>query len=200
MMTSISSTYLERKKEIVQRLDEFCHIDPKNYFWELVFCLLTPQSKAEKCWQAVQELKKLSSFTQQNVAAILREYTRFHNNKASYVLLVQRQWPEIVVLLKDSDRKQLRNLLADSIKGLGLKEAGHFLRNIGKSDNQIAILDRHVLKHMHAHNVISQPTINGKRDYFIFEEKYLLWAKEIGISPDELDLVLWSLETGKVFK
>lgn len=199
-MISLVAAHHERQAEIIARLAAFRAVAPTDYFWELVFCLLTPQSKAERCFSAVQELRTLPVLTQARVARVLRKHTRFHNHKASYVLLAQRQWPNLVALLDTTDRLALRNELASRVKGLGLKEAGHFLRNIGKSDHQFAILDRHVLKHMHAHRVISQPFIKSTNDYFALEQKYLTWTQQLAIPADELDLVLWSLETGKVFK
>jgi len=38
--------------------------------------------------------------------------------------------------------------LVKNLTGLGYKEAGHFLRNIGSG--KIAILDRHILRNLHA--------------------------------------------------
>ena len=53
----------------------------------------------------------------------------------------------------------LRNFIAENVKGYGLKEASHFLRNIGKSDNQIAILDRHILRNLKALDIIEEEKI-----------------------------------------
>ena len=49
---------------------------------------------------------------------------------------------------KKEDAVKLRNWLAENVKGYGLKEASHFIRNIGKSENKIAILDRHILRNL----------------------------------------------------
>src|SRR3989338_9951422 len=50
--------YKSLKKEIKQRLRQFSALPASDYFYELCFCLLTPQSNAKKCWQAVEKLKK----------------------------------------------------------------------------------------------------------------------------------------------
>src|SRR3989338_5272889 len=50
--------YKSLKKEIKQRLRQFSALPAPDYFYELCFCLLTPQSNAKKCWQAVEKLKK----------------------------------------------------------------------------------------------------------------------------------------------
>ena len=77
---------------------------------------------------------------------------------------------------------------------MGLKEASHFLRNIGKSNNQIAILDRHILRNLRVEGVKS------RKDYFEIEKMFLKRASDEGVTADELDLIWWSKENGEVFK
>ncbi len=85
------------------------------------------------------------------------------------------------------------------IKGLGYKEASHFLRNIGLRG--YAILDKHVLRSMYELAVTHTPDPPSTRArYLATEEKLREYAKQIGIDFDELDLVLWSLKTGEVLK
>jgi N-glycosylase/DNA lyase len=92
-----------------------------------------------------------------------------------------------------------REYLVKNVKGLGLKEASHFLRNIGH--NNLAILDRHILKNLHKLGVIEEvPRSLTKKAYLDIEEKFKRFSKKIGITMDELDLLFWSMETGKVFK
>jgi thermostable 8-oxoguanine DNA glycosylase len=81
-----------------------------------------------------------------------------------------------------------------------MKEASHFLRNIGKSGNQIVILDRHILRNLEEYGIIQDARIRSRNDYLEKEEKYLKFAKEISIPSDELDLLWWSQENGIVFK
>ena len=94
----------------------------------------------------------------------------------------------------------MRNFISENVKGYGLKEAGHFLRNIGKSDNQIAILDRHILRNLKSFGVIDKDFIKNKEEYLVMEGKYLKFADKIKIPADELDLLFWSKETGEIFK
>ena len=49
--------------------------------------------------------------------------------------------------VKNDTMVELRNELAKEVKGYGLKEASHFLRNIGFGQ-KIAILDRHIMRVM----------------------------------------------------
>ena len=78
--------------------------------------------------------------------------------------------------------------LVKHVKGLGYKEASHFLRNIGYS-SELAILDRHVLKNLKKHGVISRIAPLTPKRYRATNEKV---AKQVGISMGELDLLFWS--------
>lgn len=85
------------------------------------------------------------------------------------------------------------------IKGLGYKEASHFLRNIGYKG--YGILDKHVLNCLADLGVIEDPKPPGTRaKYLAVEEKLADFADTVEINFDELDLVLWSLKTGEILK
>ena len=90
--------------------------------------------------------------------------------------------------------------LVKKIKGIGYKEASHFLRNIGFSD-EVAILDRHILKNIKKLGVIKEipKTITPKK-YLEIEKKIEKYCKKIEIPMDHFDLLLWYLEAGEVFK
>lgn len=85
------------------------------------------------------------------------------------------------------------------IKGLGYKEASHFLRNIGLKGH--AILDKHVVRCLADLKIVENrrpPTSRGR--YLDIEEKLKKLAVEVQVDFDELDLVLWSMKTGEVLK
>ena len=83
---------------------------------------------------------------------------------------------------------------------MGLKEANHVLRNLGFGEN-IAILDRHILKNLKELNVIEEiPKSISEKKYYEIEEKMREYSKFSKIKMDELDLVLWYKQTGEIFK
>ena len=86
-----------------------------------------------------------------------------------------------------------------NIKGYGRKEVAHSLRNLGYEN--LAILDRHILKNLVEHKVIKElpKSLTNKR-YNEIEERFKKFSKKVGIPIDELDLLFWAKETGKVFK
>ncbi|MBL7147996.1 MAG: DNA lyase [Nanoarchaeota archaeon] len=181
--------YNKRKKEIRIRLTEFSK--NKDIFYELCFCLLTPQSNAKKCWDAVLELKKLD-FKNKNIKieGILKSKTRFHINKSKYLYEMKNKF---------KDLKIDREFLVENVRGLSYKEASHYLRNIGYKNH--AILDRHILKNLKKYGVIEEvPKSLSKKKYLEIEEKFKEFSKKVGIKIDELDLLFWSMEHGEIFK
>jgi len=187
----LQKKYFQRKKEIRKRLKEFSKVKSNDIFYELCFCLLTPQSNAKKCDKAVKLLKE-KDFLNKNVnpVSVLKKYTRFHNNKSKYLLELKKKYPNI---------EFERDFLVKNVKGLGLKEASHFLRNIGYRN--LAILDRHILKNLVELKIIKEiPKSLTVNKYLEIEKKFYDFSKKIKIPMDELDLLFWSMETGEVFK
>ena len=199
-LKELKQAYEDKKCGIKSRLQEFKQLPESKQFDEFVFCTLTPQSNALRCWTAVEQLVKLKDFTDDKIKSILKSKTRFHNNKTHYLIENKAKWNNLKEALNNNNIKELRNWLADNVKGYGLKEASHFLRNIGKSNNQIAILDRHILRNMQKYNLISDTKIKNKKDYLEKEQKYLNFANQVKIPADELDLFWWSQENGEIFK
>ncbi len=192
--------YKLKKILIKKRLAEFTNLPKERYFQEFIFCILTPQSNAKKCWSAVEQLTLLKEWHPDKVSSILKTKTRFHNNKSAYLLEARAIWPKIEEDLKNNDKKQLRNQIAQKVKGYGLKEASHFLRNIGKSNNKIAILDRHILRNLKSLRIIEEDKIKNNKNYLQIEEKFINFSKNMNIPLDELDLLFWSRENGEIFK
>ena len=93
-----------------------------------------------------------------------------------------------------------REWLVKNIKGIGYKEAGHFLRNIGLGSD-IAILDRHILKNLKRLGVISDiPKTLTRNKYIEIENKLRGFSRKVSIPMDHLDLLFWAREAGKIFK
>ena len=102
--------------------------------------------------------------------------------------------------IKEHNPEEAREWLVKNVKGLGMKESSHFLRNIGFGFD-LAILDRHILKNLKKNGIIKDiPNCLTKKRYMETEEKMRDFSKEIGISMGKLDLLFWSKETGEIFK
>ena len=95
--------------------------------------------------------------------------------------------------------KEKREFLVKNIKGLGYKEASHFLRNTGSFD--LAILDRHVLNLLVENGFLKEkPKTLGKKQYLEIEEILGKMSKKLKMTQAELDLYLWYMKTGKILK
>lgn len=206
----LKETYDSIKDEIESRISEFEEIwgegDEERLFDELTFCLFTPQSKAKVCWETVKELREKEMIEDGGKDEISEAINRvrFRNNKAGYLVEAREKYGDDFSIKNKissfEDNMVAREWVVENIKGLGYKEASHFLRNIGKGED-LAILDRHILKNLDELGVIEEvPKTLTKKRYLEIEEKMKDFSDEIGIPVDHLDLVLWYSENGEVFK
>lgn len=198
--------------ELQSRLEEFDSVlktgDEESIFAELVFCILTPQSKAKSAWAAVERLLDKGLLLTGTEDQVLRELTdvRFKYKKAGYVIKARNMFiidGKISIksrISRFSDVYDAREWLVRNVKGIGYKEASHFLRNIGPGAD-LAILDRHILKNLRSLQVIEEvPASLSRRRYLEIEEGMKELSERVGILMSHLDLVLWYKETGEVFK
>ena len=195
---SLLKNYKKKRNEIENSLNEFKK--NKDYFYELCFCILTPQSSAKKAWSCIKKLKK-ADFKNKNIRPNKHiKEIRFYNNKSKYLNDFKKNHKPIIIKIKESEYpKQLREFLVKNIKGYGYKEASHFLRNIGH--NNLSILDRHILKNLKKHKVIKEiPNNLTPKKYCEIEDKFLNFSKKTKIPMDYLYLLFWSQETGEIFK
>lgn len=198
----LKNEYKERKKEIRIRLKDFSakrDASREDLFIELCYCLCTPVSKAEKVYERVNKENKslLLKAGQADLASFLRGTCRFHRNKAKYIIEAR----DLIKTLNDlpDDPFEAREFLVNNVKGLGYKEASHFLRNIGYRG--LAILDGHIIHSLHGFRVLkTDERPKSRKEYLAAEEKMKKFALKIGIDLDELDLLFWSMRTGKVLK
>ena len=198
--------YSKRQTEVKKRLKEFSvnskKMADKDLFLELCFCICTPQSKAVKVAQVINHtnIDKLLNLHNSELAELLRKNTRFHNNKAKHIINA-RNYISAIYDLKNSNNNGMfvREFLVKNIKGIGYKEASHYLRNIGY--RRLCIIDRHVITLMYELGVFDNLQVpSTQKKYLEMEQKIKLYAKKYNYDVDELDLVLWSIKTGHVFK
>ena len=207
----LQTLYGEKRDAIQTRLKEFKEILNRNdndVFAELCFCLLTPQSSAKTCWAAVSRLKERSLLLKGEANEIQPQLNdvRFGDSKARYIVEARDLFTKDGRLYLKShlssftNRFELREWMVENVKGLGYKEASHFLRNVGLGE-EFAILDRHILRNLKRLDVITEvPVSITKKRYLEIEEKLRSFSREIGIPLADLDLLFWSRETGWIFK
>jgi len=196
--------YKKKKKAIKKRLNEFKKVKPSNYFYELIYCLLTPQTNAVNAEMVLRVLREKDffhkNFNPEPYLCNKKSYIRFHKMKAKYLLELKFMWEIISQKLhRKSSVAELREWLVKNVKGLGFKEASHFLRNIGFK--KVAILDRHILKNLVRLNILKNiPRTLTASTYLKIEKQFIDYSKRIKIPVADLDLLFWSNETGKILK
>jgi N-glycosylase/DNA lyase len=208
-MEDLLKAYRERRDEIRKRLEEFGQAlkgSEEEVFSELCFCLCTPQSSAKVCDRAVRGLVDSGVLFLGSSGELERGLVgvRFRNNKTGYMVEAREMFTsggrlDIKSRLR-GEPFQTREWLVGNVKGLGYKEASHFLRNIGMGED-LAILDRHILRNLVLYGVIGEvPKSLTRKRYLEIEKGMGDFSEGIGIPMGELDLLFWSKETGEVFK
>jgi len=189
---------------VKKRISEFKDLgrgESREIFKELCFCILCANFSAERSIKIQKEIDDgFLTLPESKLAEKLREAGhRFPRTRAAYITSARKYGESLKSIIESfKDPKELRDWLAKNISGVGLKEASHFLRNIGYTE--LAILDFHILDLLARHRIIEKPkTLTGKR-YLQIEGKLREIAKRVGLNMAELDLYLWYMETGKILK
>ena len=206
--------YRERRKDIRSRLREFRDVwrsaSDARLWEEMVFCIFTAGASAKMGLRSVEALRPLLQSGAQHEmtsALVAAGAHRFPNARPGYVIVTRNY-------LRESCSMRLRERLSGyrspierrdwlakepRIKGLGYKEASHFLRNIGFKG--YGILDKHIVRSLYELNVIDSPKPPTTREkYLETEGKMRQFARSTRINFDELDLLLWSMKTGEILK
>ena len=183
---------------INRRIKEFESFRYKNYeewFKELCFCILTANSSAKLGIKIQKEIDRgFLTLSREDLSKKLREMGyRFYNKRAEYIVNARRYAEKLKEIVLKKPPKDAREWLVKNIKGIGYKEASHFLRNTGCKE--VAIIDRHIMRVLG----IKVGHLNRKR-YMEIEKLLENIAKTLDLTLAELDLYLWSMETGEVLK
>lgn len=193
----------EIKRIIDNRIKEFKSINctsNDSLFKEMCFCMLTANFNAKKSIKIQNEMGDcLFTDSQLDLSKKLKSYGhRFPNTRAKYIYESQKCKNKLTNVVKFHDKKTLRDWIVNNVKGLGYKEASHFLRNIGFDD--YAIIDFHIIDILVGYNIIQKPKTITKNKYFEIEKKLANIANKTNLTLAELDLYLWYMETGKILK
>ena len=162
---------------------------------ELAFCISTANSSALSGLKFQKSLEGLSlnDLSVEEIERLMRESgVRFASRKAEYIKIAVDKFDVVERALKLDDFSARRELL--KLKGLGMKESSHFLRNVGRKN--LAIVDRHVLRWLEGEGY----KFKLPKDYTKAEEVLRRIAKEKRLTLAELDLIIWFEMTGKVLK
>ena len=191
-------------KDIEKKKKSFSSFQKKSnhdIFKELCFCLMTANFNAKRAVEIQKNCGNLFlTGTESQLSKLLKTHGhRFPNTRAYFIHQAQVHKDDIKEkLFSINDKQEKREWLVKNIKGLGFKESSHFLRNIGFFD--YAIIDFHIVDILADNKVIKRPKTLNKENYLAIEQKLEKLSKETNLTLGELDLYLWYLETGTIYK
>lgn len=176
----------------------------EEIFYHLLFCLGVPQTTWKKTKAAIEELQRLKFYGGVTAVADIETIVkplRFYRRKVEFFYNARVIFPQVMYLLARAglapggvlphiidDRSslnefELRKELVKCVRGLGMKTASQFIRNMGGTG--LAIIDTHVLKYL------KKEKISGAKEYLLYEQKFAQRAKKLCISVTELDAIIW---------
>lgn len=208
----IKQAHALRRDEIQARLAEFEAVwregSDERIWEEMVFCFFTGGCSAKMGLRSIEAVRPLLlNGTQEELMNALVGKHRYPRARASYIVASRNFLQADCGLRLREKLESFENALErrdwlageKGIKGLGYKEASHFLRNIGLKG--YAILDKHILRSLAELKIIDEPKPPYSRPKYLFiEQKLKDLSLHLEIDFDELDLVLWSMKTGEILK
>jgi N-glycosylase/DNA lyase len=189
---------------VKQRMQQFQEQgkDEESLFSELCFCILTANFRADAGIRIQESVGEgFCNLGKEPLAQRLRSLGhRFPEARAGYIVESRRLRGKLGNMVGSYvNGADAREWLVDNVKGLGYKEASHFLRNIGVLD--VAIIDRHILRFLLDKRLITEiPKSLNRRKYIEIERLLSSIAAKLGLTLGELDLYIWYVRTGKVLK
>ncbi|HSG30477.1 MAG TPA: DNA lyase [Thermodesulfobacteriota bacterium] len=212
LISRLQDSYEKKKPLIKSRLNDFKQIrknaSDELLFEEMTFCILAAGTSAKMALNSVEAVKDVLAFGDFNqIRASLIGHYRYPNLRANHIIQCREYLKseynfnirDMIANIKDPIERRGFLATTSEIKGIGFKEASHFLRNTGHSG--YAILDKHIIYYLYELNLIRSNEIPTTENKYLETEKILInFSKDIGINIDELDLLLWSEKTGEILK
>ena len=196
----------ETRRKVEARIREFQASQGEGddrWFEELVFCLLTANYSARgaiACIEALNEGDAIGGGNLEQLRTCLEHKHRFPNKRAEFILEARKHKGDLKrIITSQPSSRASRDWLVENIKGLGMKEASHFLRNIGYLD--LAIIDKHILTHMLEQGIIEEhPNTVTRKKYLEYEAILTRVAARLRMPLGTMDLYLWAKKSGEVIK
>lgn len=207
LILRIKEIQKNQEKIVKKRVIEFNLVnssDNNEWFRELIFCILAANTSSKMASRVVSSID-VDDFLKLDLLSLkekLKEVScRFFNKRAEYIFDARSYSNIKDILNKIPNNFEKRDWLVENIKGIGMKEASHFLRNTGHYD--LAILDKHVRNVLFEYGIISENLrfkALTKLNYLEIEEILRNIADDLNLSQGELDFYVWFMKTGEVLK
>ena len=196
----------EIRHKVKERIREFQAVQDEGderWFEELVFCLLTANYSARgalSCIAALSNGDVISEGSLDQLKMCLEHRHRFPSKRAEFIYKAREHFSDLKkIIISQPSSRVARDWLVENITGLGMKEASHFLRNVGYLD--LAIIDKHILTHMLEQGIIEErPKTLTRKKYLEYEAILMQVAGKLDMPLGMMDLYLWAKKSGEVIK
>ena len=195
----LSSEISEIVQQRVKEFESLRNSSEEILYSELCFCILAANTSAELGLrtQTMVGPKNFLTMERDELRNLLKSiHYRFYNVRSGFI--TENRWvaERLPSLVRNEKPWELREFLVENLKGIGYKEASHFMRNVGIFD--FAILDKHILRMLSEE---SEPKkITSPSRYYEYEKELIEKCSEFSLKPGVLDLYLWYIATGKIIK
>jgi len=180
-----------------------------DVFSEACFCILTANFRADKSilMQKNLGIQGCKQADYDHILEVLQKHGhRFARQRAERILALRQVWQDVQQIINQlspampyTQVVQARKELKSLVNGYGLKEASHFMRNIGVRN--IAIIDRHILRFLVDAGLVPKPKAGITNSVYLQAEQAILdLAKHYDLPPSALDLAIFYKQTGMVLK
>ncbi len=180
------------------------HNDKDRIFFELMFCISVPQTKAPATRMAVKRMFENGIIYTGNEKQICESLScvRFNDAKSKRIVEARQNFETVYAKINELKTRplELREWVVENVKGIGWKESSHFLRNIGLGED-LAIFDVHILRTMQTMQLIKSnngepiTSATGKR-YLEYEKIFQDLSKKYNLNPAHMDIAIWLMCSG----
>lgn len=207
----ISCLYLSKSNELFLNKTKLTKSN-EGKWRELVYCILAgsqfPVNKLKIIFpvlfsehRPIFELKSFKTIDpklrQDEIAKVLKQLGyRYHTAKATTIvnasLYFNNDFKSNIenFLSLNPDVNEIRNRLVKDIKGIGIKIASHWLRNIGLSVCTIDIHLRRLLFNLYLSNENPEGALKDS-DFLIFENIFREWSKILNMNIGVMQFSVW---------
>ncbi len=192
-------------QEVQAKAAEFRSMGQKpaeDLFGELCFCILAANTSAEMGLRTQMSIGNYGfiNYPEEKLRDDLKKVKyRFYNLRSSFIVKARPIIDRLPDIAGRMDPWEAREFLVKNVKGIGYKEASHFLRNVGVFS--FAILDKHIIRMLSsAFPDGREAKITSPARYLEMEKYFLALAESLNLEPGILDLYMWKIATGKLIK
>ncbi len=174
----------------------------EDLFGELCFCILAANTSAEMGLRTQMSIGNYGfiNYPEEKLRDDLKKVKyRFYNLRSSFIVKARPIIDRLPDIAGRMDPWEAREFLVKNVKGIGYKEASHFLRNVGVFS--FAILDKHIIRMLSSALPDGREAkITSPARYLEMEKYFLALAESLNLEPGILDLYMWKIATGKLIK